>query len=112
MKAIKIDAVNKTVTEVLIDRGIEPIYTALGCQCFTTVRAFESSDVIYCDDEGLFNDPQHFFTIGNYPEPIAGNGLILGTTYSGGSQDCEIDLESVKNDIIFLSRNDVIKSYS
>jgi len=103
MKAILINAVLRTVTQVDIVNGVDSIRQQLGVSCFTAVNPFEdSSDAVYCDDEGLMKNPQDFFTLGNYPEPIAGNGLIIGTDSEGRSVNCESLLEDIKNDVIFM----------
>jgi len=112
MKAILIDVVKRAVTQIDIPAGIEAIKQQLGVRCFTVVCPLDSSDAVYCDDEGLLNNPQDFFTLGNYPQPIAGNGLILGTDSEGRSVDCEALLEDIQNDVIFMDLGAVLANHA
>jgi hypothetical protein len=55
------------------------------------------------DDEGLLREePIGAFTIGNYPQVLSGNGLIIGNDDRGASQDCKATLEEVKKAVKFV----------
>jgi hypothetical protein len=101
-KAIKIDAVNRTVTEVEINDW-QDIAPAIGADLFTCVD-LGGGETLYVDDEGLLKNPEHFMMIGGYPEPIAGSGLILGTDEMGESKDTELTVELVRDGVHFISR--------
>lgn len=44
-----------------------------------------ADDTIYVDDDGLLNHAHGWFVLRGYPQPLAGKGLVLGTTRSGNS---------------------------
>lgn len=102
MKAIKIDAENRTVEEVEIS-GLADMQKAVGG--FIQVgHSFQTSpDVIYVDEEGLLKDPENFFLIKNDSKALAGNGLIVGTNLlTGESIDSVTPLEYIKKNILWM----------
>jgi len=65
----------------------------LECDIFTTVRALSNGDTLYVDDMSLIDGkPREFFMFEGYPSPIAGRGLLLGSTPDGADADCETEL--------------------
>lgn len=92
--AILIDNVAHTVTEIQMDGSLDAIYAALECTTFDMARPFVGADheqledcgqdVIYVDDEGLFNAPDQditcFWTDGAMGEPYHGKILVVGTS--------------------------------
>lgn len=101
MKAILIDSENRTVSEKEIEdwRGIAP---SIGCELFDIVR-LDNGNGVYVDDEGLMKDPQHFFVLKGYPNPLAGNGLVLGTNPEGESVSTTLTVEKVKAMVKFYN---------
>jgi hypothetical protein len=107
VKAIKIDSHARTVTEV--EREIAPrdsravlrfLYDNLNCDCVCTVTLSHwpsgvPRETLWVDDEGLLKRPSHFFIYRPYPQPLAGNGMILGTTHGGYSVSTDMKLEDV-----------------
>lgn len=85
MRAILIDPFARTVTEIELAPGIKPIYDAIKADCFCTVN-LDDGDAIYLDDDGLFREGQEFFSVGNYPHPLAGRGVVLGSNDEGESR--------------------------
>lgn len=107
-KCIRIDVENKVIHEVEIRDNIQDIYEQLGCELFEVVRIDETND-IYVDEEGLLklNEDSKFFTYRGYPQPIVGNGLILGHNKRGDSISTTLTLEEVKQNVEFLTRSEV-----
>jgi hypothetical protein len=101
MKAIFIDPQARTVT--LIEHGgdYRSILKTIDVQIFTCV-ALDSANTLFVDDEGLLNDPRYFFEIGDYPQPLAGKGLVLGITDDGDSADTTLPLPAVESAVRFL----------
>ncbi len=104
MKAILIDSVNKEVKEIEIGKGIDEMYKHLNCQCFTIAHSLPKRDAIFVDDEGLMNNPTHFFVYKGAHQPFAGNGLIMGCDARGNSVDSKIDINQVKKNVEFYDR--------
>ena len=100
MRAILIDPAKQTVTEVDYDGDYQSIYKLTDCTTFAVPYALENEDALYVDDEGLLNGPVNFFTIGGYPEPLAGKCLILGTDEDGKSVAAKSDIDDL--DIAFV----------
>lgn len=100
-KAIKIDATAHTVTEIEIDNTLKSYYREIGCRTIEAAypRSLPPSDVLYVDEEGLLRDnlaSQPFFAIRSYPQPLVGNGLIMGVDGDGESVSPTITLEEVR----------------
>lgn len=101
MKAIFINAKARTVTQVNLGQDYKEIQQLLGCRCFTIVE-LENNNTLYVDDEGLLGNPRDFFTIDDYPQPIAGNGVILGDDGFGDSCDVNGTVEDIDRSVIFM----------
>lgn len=107
-KGYLINAENRTIT--LVEVGdYKTIYPLISTKlktvdCFTVV-GIEEDDSIYVDDEGLltiqFDTP--FFLYDGYPQPLAGNGLVLGTDEEGESVDPKNTLEFIRGKVKFMT---------
>lgn len=112
-KAILIDVNNKTVTEVTVTKDSEgselkSMYELIGCEMVEVVNIGEND--IYVDEEGLLNllPSTNFFMWKGYPQPLAGNGLILGyDDNTGDSTDVTLTVEEVKNNVRFMTHREV-----
>ena len=107
MQAILINPFDKTIEEVEYSGDWKDISSLLECDIFTTAYFDDTTDSVFIDDEGLYVEDQAFFTIGDYPQPLAGRGLILGCNDEGDSVDCKTTLEEVKAMVKFLGTNPV-----
>lgn len=101
MKAILIDSATRNVSEVNFDGDWKSIAPLIGCQTFAVVY-LNNGDVVYVDDEGLLGTPNNFFELGDIGQPIAGNGLIVGSTDDGDNTDCLSTVNEIRNDVIFM----------
>jgi hypothetical protein len=102
-KALKIDVVNQTVTNVLID-DIDDIYKEIGngCEIFCCPINFENGDTLYADDESLLNENvEGCFMMHTWDYAIVGNAIILGTDEEGESVDCNSSPMDVYQEIIW-----------
>ena len=100
-KAYLINAEARTITEVTVGPYTD-IYPLLGCDTFTCV-GLEDEDTLYVDDEGLLKPQMHFIMYEGYPEPLAGNGLVMGTDSEGESIDPKMSLEDLKSRVTFYN---------
>jgi hypothetical protein len=79
MKAYLINTTERTVTTVDWDRSLESLYDMLGCKTIEAARWF-TGDYVYLDEEGKIGPPKAGFAIpACFHEPMAGNGLIVGS---------------------------------
>jgi hypothetical protein len=99
-KAILIDATERTITEVQIGDWQE-IAPMLGASLFTCVGMQDNT--LYIDDEGLLVQPESFFYIKGYSDPLATKGLIIGDDGMGGSKDTNLTVEDVQGMVRFPS---------
>lgn len=111
MRAILIDPHTRTVSELSARNGLQPIYDAIRADCFTVVNVSEKGDALYLDDFGLERVGQEFFAIGNYPNPLAGRGLILGTDSEGESQSTGLSLAAVAAKVHWLTPQETVTMY-
>ena len=97
MKVIKIDSGNRTITQIELEKGLQPIYDAIGneCNCFTCPVELDNGDVIYADDEGLYHPFEGGIMMPNWNYPIVGTILIIGTDEEGESVDAKTTVEEI-----------------
>ena len=106
MKALLIDVKNRALKQIEIGEDFTEISKAIECDVFAAPHILENNDVMYCDDEGLLKNPEHFFLLDSYPQPIAGNGLILGCDHEGDSVDAKTSLAELASKVTFMDVND------
>lgn len=73
----------------------------IGADLFTVVHLNDKGDMVFVDDEGLLNGQRYFFNIRGYPQPLAGNGLVLGTDQEGNTASTTITMKWLKENITF-----------
>ena len=106
MKALLIDSKNRVVKQIEIGEHFTEISKAIDCDVFSCPHVLENEDTLYCDDEGLLKGPENFFLLDSYPQPIAGNGLILGCDEEGESIDAKTSIFELSNRVTFMDVND------
>jgi len=81
MRAIKIDPVSRTVTEVDLkknpNRTLEELYEIIGCDLIELVE-LDCGIIMVVDEEGKCKDVQGAFTFIGWGTVIAGTAIILG----------------------------------
>ena len=100
-KAILINAKANTISIVEVGHYTD-IYKHCGFETFTCVGLPQEKETLYVDDEGLINGTDYGFTIEGYPDPLMGNGLILGTLSNGDSRDTDLTIEEVRKMVRIL----------
>ena len=107
MKAILIDAVKREVREVEYNGTLENIYDLVGCDIVEAPRVEDNGDAVYVDEEGLLKPQQNFFVYDGYPQPLAGNGLLLGVNGRGESISPKTSIETVRRKVKFMNLGEV-----
>ena len=104
MKAILINAVNKTVTQVDVTGDLDSFYAQIGCELIEGVytHILQGEDVMYVDEEGLLKEDQPFFQINGYRQALAGNAIIIGIDEEGDSCDAETPVAVIMDAVEFL----------
>lgn len=103
MNVILIDTENQTIKSIELKGKLQEYYNLIGngCNLVEIAHRFENEDVIFVDEEGLFNDHKFGFVIGG--NPYIGNGIVVGTTENGESKDCVSTEDEIRNQIFFTS---------
>ena len=113
MKAILIDAVEKTVSEVNYENTLDQAYRLLRCDLVDVVHVSEG-DVMFVDDEGLLtaeSDDSPFILFRN-GWTFAGSGLIVGDADDDGeTTPCTVDADSVRACAVFASRKELREQF-
>ena len=80
MRAVKIDPVSRTVTEINLKKNpnsiLQKLYEIIGCDLVELVQ-IDRDMVLICDEEGKCKNVQGFTFIG-WETVIAGTAIILG----------------------------------
>jgi len=111
-KAIKINVIEKSFDNVMVD-SLHSYYKEIGngCDTFCVAVTFENQDSIYCDDNGLYAENIGGFVMKGLSSPLVGNAVIVGTNIeTGDSVDAKTSIEWLKENIIFLSEEQ-LESY-
>ena len=81
MRAVKIDPVSRTVTEINLaknpNRTLDELYSIIGCELVELVQ-IDADMVMVCDEEGKCKTVQGAFTFIGSGMLIAGTAIILG----------------------------------
>lgn len=103
MKGYVIDPEQQTITEIEHNGDYRQIYELIdnGGSPFCTVRISAANDIIFLDDEGLLKDPEFFFCVSGYAQPLAGKGLVLAIDDEGETVAARISLEALTDMISF-----------
>jgi hypothetical protein len=107
-KGILIDVLKRSFTEVEVG-DYKDIQKKVDCRAFDVVE-FDKKNDVYVDDEGLLNltSDTMFFMVDGYPNPLAGNGLILGiNTKTGNSVNTTLTVDEVKGKVKFYTMKEI-----
>ena len=81
MRAVKIDPVSRTVTEINLKKNpnstLEELYEIIGCDLVELIQ-IDADMVMVVDEEGKCKDVQGAFTFIGWGTVIAGTAIILG----------------------------------
>ena len=81
MRAVKIDSVSRTVTEINLKKNpnntLQELYEIIGCDLVELVQ-IDADMVMGCDEEGKCKDFRGAFTFIGSGMVIAGTAIILG----------------------------------
>lgn len=107
MKAVLIDPLTRDISDVEFEgETLAALYKLIDCTTVTAVSLVFDDQVVslFLDDEGLFVQDQKFWSIFQYPEPLAGRAVILGLDASSGeSLDVPVDASRVAEEgVIFF----------
>lgn len=108
MKAILIDAYNKTISEMDIKGDLQSWYDALDVELLESAHYFENGDCVLVDEEGLLKPCNHFFCIAGSEQIFAGSGLVVGYDDQGEALDCASSADEMA--VLFMDRDAALQS--
>jgi hypothetical protein len=102
MRAIVINAEDRTITETEIDGSLETLQRIVGGMIEPVTQGLGGTHHCYVNEEGLLDHPRHFFMFRCGHQPLAGNGVILALTEEGEEAPCTLPLEWISERVRFL----------
>ena len=102
MRTIIINAKDRTITETEIDGSLQSLQRIVGGLIETVYDGLDDYHHCYVNEEGLLNNPQHFFMFRDGHQPLAGNGVILSSTGDGNEAPCTLLLDWVQDRVTFM----------
>jgi hypothetical protein len=97
MRAIVINSHNRTIVETDVDVSLDSLQQIVGGLTEPVEQGLDGEHHCYVNEEGLLDNPQHFFLFTGGHQPLAGNGIILASTEDGG-----LSLQWVKERVTFM----------
>jgi hypothetical protein len=102
MRAIVINSEDRTITETEIDGSLESLQRVVGGMIESVTQGLDGTHHCYVNEEGLLDDPRHFFMFRGGHQPLAGNGVILALTGDGEEAPCTLPLAWVAERVRFM----------
>jgi uncharacterized protein DUF3846 len=102
MRAIIINAQDRTITETEIDGRLKSLQQIVGGRIEAVYEGLDDNHHCYVNEEGLLHHPQHFFMFKGGHQPLAGNGVILSSTDEGDEAPCTLLLDWAKERVTFM----------
>ena len=102
MRAIVINAKDRTITETEIDGSLKSLGQIVDGFIEAVYAGLDDGHHCYVNEEGLLSNPQHFFMFKCGHQPLADNGVILASTDDGDEASCTLPLDWVKERVTFM----------
>lgn len=102
MRAIVINAEDRTITETDLDGSLDSLQQIVGGMIESATQGLDGTHHCYVNEEGLLQGPRHFFMFRGGHQPLAGNGVILSLTEDGEEAPCALSLAWVAERVRFM----------
>jgi len=103
VRAIIINSEERAISEAEIDGSLKSLQNIVGGLIEPVHPGLENTGHhAYVNEEGLLNNPQHFFMLKDGHQPLAGNGVIVGNGLVGDEAPCTLPLDWVKDRVAFM----------
>jgi hypothetical protein len=106
MKAILINATERSVKEVDIKGDLKSWYDQIGCDVVEVACYLPSSNMLLVDEEGMLKAPTHFFEFNK--NVLAGNGLIVGTNDDGDTSSATLNVDDIMFNVKFYDKQELL----
>jgi hypothetical protein len=108
VKGLLVDPYQRRVHEVVVDCDIHAWHTLLDCDCLDVAHVGDHDGLsvdVWVDDEGLLQQPMPpCFRWGDYPNPLAGYGLVLSSDSMGESHSTNLTAKAVSLMVSFETK--------
>jgi len=103
MRALLIDPIARTITEVEHEDKYTDIYRLIEAQPFDVMNIGDGESLFF-DDEGLLKEPPpiDYFRFGDDGHPISGKALVLGVNDEGDSIATKLTIAELQGMVQFL----------
>lgn len=101
MKAIFINAKERTVDYINNTGDLSAMYDTIGCE-MVQIANFNANtgDTLWVDEEGLYKNYQYGFVYNG--QQLVGNGVIYGSNVGGDNCNVRATLEDVIPELLFF----------
>jgi hypothetical protein len=101
MKAILINAQERTVDYVNNTGDLSAMYDAIGCE-MVEIGDYnpKTGDTLWVDEEGLLKNPSYGFVYNG--KKFVGNGILYGSNIGGDNVSVKCTLEDVIPELLFF----------
>ena len=116
MKALLINPVDKTVTEIDIKGNLQSFYDVIGCDYIESGFTYPNGDFLYWDEEGKFNEEkiEGAFYYPSWSDVIIGKSIVTRCNSQGNGTNCKSkpsDILNYEGGIQWLKKDEA-KQYS
>lgn len=105
VKMILIDSEAREVKQITLEEDANtPLFKAMQRQVdglLAMATYLPNNDCVMVNDEGLFKF-RNFFILKDYAQPLAGNGLVVGTDNEGETVDAVSTVEDIEKSVQFI----------
>lgn len=102
MRAIIINSEHQTVTVAEIDGSLKSLQQIVGGMIEPVYDGLDDAHHCYVNEEGLLDNPRHFFMFTDGHQPLAGNGVIVGSGLIADEASCTLSVDWVKERVTFM----------
>jgi Domain of unknown function (DUF3846) len=102
MRAIVINAKDRTITATEIDGSLTSLQQIVGGLIEPVYDGLDDAHHCYVNEEGFLDQPHYFFMFKGGHQPLAGNGVIVGSGLIADEAPCSLSLDWVNKHVTFM----------
>jgi hypothetical protein len=104
MRAVLVNVYDRTIMAVEFDGTLKGMYGLLRCGIVQPIRFVLGGDLhhLWIDEEGALKVHTPTFVIDGFRQPLAGSGLVCGSTPEGELADATATVEQIDGMVRFM----------
>ncbi|HEY1261084.1 MAG TPA: DUF3846 domain-containing protein [Xanthobacteraceae bacterium] len=99
--AIIINSEHRTVTVAEVDGSLKSLQQIVGGMIEPVYDGLDAAHHCYVNEEGLLDNPRHFFMFKDGHQALAGNGVIVGSGLIADEAPCTLSVDWVQERVTF-----------